>query len=319
MDATIDLEEIAAFVHVARTGSFTAAERKTGIPKSTLSRSVQRLETSLGMTLLQRSTRRVLMTTAGRTFYAEAEPHIAALQDALLAVREEGAEPRGLLRVTAPIDLAEPVLTELSVRFLRKHPDIQLELELSSRRYNLVEEGFDMALRASERIDDPDLIARKITTTEFHLCAAPSYLKSRPAPQTPAELAGHDCVLFRPKNGRSRWQLTRSEKQPRKRNASSTPWWAEGRLHANDLSVIKAAILAGAGIGALPSFLVLREYAQGALVRVLPRFTIAGGALYVVYPAQRKLPRKVIAFRDFIVENFEHVLTESISEGLLVS
>lgn len=290
------LDEIAAFVHVVEAGSFTAAARRRTVPKSTLSRGVTRLEDALRTPLLVRTARRVTLTEAGQAFYDRVAPHVMSLRNAAEVAGERGDELRGTLRVTAPVDVGEALLGEVFVRFMARYPSLRLEVDLSAREVNLLEEGFDVALRAAQRLRDSSLIARKLGDMEFHLVAAPGYLARRGTPRTPEELARHECVLFRPLDGHQEWALTGGGAERRVTVA--------GRAGGSELAFVRGMLRAGAGIGLLPSFYVGADVAQGLLARVLPGWSTPGGSLFVVYPSARHIPRKVQLFRDFILESF---------------
>jgi DNA-binding transcriptional LysR family regulator len=295
MEATTRLDEIAAFVHVVKAGSFTAAARQRGVPKSTLSRAVTRLEEAMRARLLRRSSRSIALTDAGRAFYDRTAPHIAGLADAAETALGGEDQPQGLLRITAPVDAGEAFLADLLVRFAARYPLIQVEVDLSSRRVNLVEEGFDVALRAAGKMNDATLVAKRIASTEVQLFASPAYLARRGHPATPEDLAGHDCVLFRPFDGRSEWVLE-GPGGPRKVEVS-------GRIAGTDFAFNRALLRTGAGIGMLPAFSAARDLAEGNLARVLPGWSRPAGTIYVVYPVAKHVPRKVAAFRDFVLEN----------------
>ncbi|UQA57238.1 LysR family transcriptional regulator [Polyangium aurulentum] len=290
------LDEIEVFVEVVEAGSFAAAARRRGVPKSTLSRAVDRLEDTLKARLLERSSRKLVLTDAGQAFVAQTAPHVAGLRDAAKAVGERSGTPEGTLRITAPGDVGEAFLAELLVRFLARHPLVRVDVDLSSQLRNLVEAGFDVGLRASTRgALDPTLVARRVTSMEAQLFASPAYLARRGTPRTPEELASHECVLFRSEDGRNELTLDGPD------GTSSVT--LSGRINGRDFSFVRAALRAGAGVGSLPAFMATEDLAAGRLVRVLPSFGRAVGVLFVVYPAARHVPRKVIAFRDFVLES----------------
>lgn len=304
MEATTKLDEIAVFVHVVQAGSFTAAARQRGVPKSTLSRAVTRLEEAMRARLLRRSSRKIALTEAGQAFYDRTAPHVAGLREAAEAAGQDD-QPQGTLRITAAPDFGDAFLGELIMRFTARYPKVTVDVDLSTRRQNLVEEGFDAGLRAAARVDDASLVARRFATSELQLFASPSYLASRGTPASPEELEGHDFVLFRPAaDGRSEVPLIGPGGE--ERTVTLT-----GRLACNDFAFVRAALVAGAGIGLMPSFLGElpsfmggRGVADGSLTRVLPGWSRVSASLWVIYPAGRHVPRKVIAFRDFVLETF---------------
>ena len=296
MDATGSLDEIAVFVHVVQAGSFTAAARQRRVPKSTLSRAVSRLEETVHARLLQRSSRKIALTEAGRAFYDRAAPHIAGLRDATEALDADD-QPHGTLRITAAPDAGDGFLGELLVRFIARYPLVNVEVDLSIRAHNLVEEGFDAAIRAAPQIDDVSLVARRILTSDMQIFAAPAYLARRGTPATVEDLVDHECVLFRPVDGRATWTLNGPDGEERTVEVT-------GRIGGSDFAFLHAVLRAGAGIGIMPSFLATAALSDGTLQRVLPAFRRTSATLYFVYPASRHVPRKVIAFRDFVLESF---------------
>jgi DNA-binding transcriptional LysR family regulator len=296
MDATGSLDEIAVFVHVVQAGSFTAAARQRNVPKSTLSRAVSRLEETMRSRLLQRSSRKIALTDAGRAFYDRAAPHIVGLREAAEALDTDD-QPKGTLRITAPADAGSAFLGDLLVRFAARYPLLHVDVDLSARKQNLVEEGFDAALRAGPSIDDPSLVARRLATPEVRLFAAPSYLARRGTPTTPEELVDHDCVLFRPLDGHNEWSFTGPDGEERRVKVT-------GRIACNDFSFLRSVAVAGAGIALIPTFQDVRDFDDGSLVRVLPGWSRPAANFYFVYPAARHVPKRVIVFRDFVLEAF---------------
>ncbi len=296
MDATMMLDEIAVFVQVVEAGSFTAAARKRAVPKSTLSRGVARLEDALRTPLLQRTARKVALTDAGRVFFERVAPHVAGLRDAAVVAGEREEQPRGTLRVTAPVDLGESLLADVFVRFAARHPTLRLDVDLSARTVNLVEEGFDVAIRVSQRLKDSTLVARKLCETDMHLFASPNYISRKSAPRTPEDLAKHECVLFRPVDGQAEWPLVN--------NGVERSFMASGRLGGNEFAFVRSMLRAGAGVGPLPGFFGNADVVEGKLVRVLPEWSWGSGSIYIVYPGARHIPKKVTVFRDFLIESF---------------
>lgn len=295
---TVDPVKIAAFVRVVEAESFTAAAQQLGLPKSSVSRSVARLEEELGVRLLQRTTRRLHLTEAGSTFYHKARAALAALEEAALAAADHGHEPRGTVRLTAPVDLGE-FLAEPLARFVGAHPQIQVDLVLTARLVDLVREGFDMALRAS-RLKDSSLVARKLGSFADGLYAAPGYLKRHGTPATLAELAQHECVLFRARSGRATWTL----RGPK----GEEPIEVHGSITADDLTFVVHAAEAGAGVAYLPHVLAARSVAGKRLVRVLPAYCWTHADLSLVLPSGRHVPARVALLRDFLAQALKPML-----------
>jgi DNA-binding transcriptional LysR family regulator len=292
----MDHNDVVLFARVVEGGSFTAAARTQGLPKSSVSRQVARLERDLGVRLLQRTTRHLGLTDAGQAFFDRVRGAIAGLEEAADAVRELGSEPRGVVRVTAPADAGSLGIAEAVVRFVRRHPAIHVELVLTSRVVDLVAEGFDLAVRAG-RLADSTLIARRIGSSDLGLFAAPSYLRRCGPPKDLADLAHHDCVLFRAHGGRASWRLTGSHGEQTVEVA--------GAVSADDLDFCARAVVAGAGVGLLPRVLGRPRVGADRLVPVLPEWRLAGGALQIVLPSSRFVPARVALLRDFLVEHLK--------------
>ncbi len=289
----MDLNRIATFVRVVEKESFTAAAAALGVPKSSVSRSVARLEEELGVQLLQRTTRKLSLTDAGRDYFQRARLALDGLDEANAAVSESGANPHGVVRVTAPVDVGVLMLADIVAAFVRKHPGIRIDLSLSSRVENLVDDGFDLAVRAG-RLVDSSLIARKVGAADMALFASPAYLKRRGRPKKLADLAAHDCVIFRPSEGSAKWRLTGP--------GGDTTVDVNGVVSVDDMMFMQRAVVAGIGIGAIPRLPI--QCKKEDLVRVLPEYTITGAALHAVWPASRHVPARVALFRDFVIASF---------------
>lgn len=289
------LDDIDTFARVVEAQSFSRAARALHLPTSTVSRSVARLEASLGVQLLTRTTRALALTSDGAAFIARAGPALASLREAVRAVIEPADRPHGVLRLTAPYDLGTEWIPELVALYLARHPDVSVDVHLSGRTVDLVSEGFDVAIRAG-RLRDSTLVAKKVRALEAGLFAAPAYL-ARSAPiRTPADLAAHEMVLFKSKEHRQTLRL----EGPRDATASVE---VRGRITTDDFAFVRGALRSGCGVGMLPRFLGHGDQRDGRLVQVLPGWTPnPGGQLHLVYPAAQHVPAKVIAFRDLLLE-----------------
>lgn len=288
----LDLNHVVAFVRVVEQASFTAAAKSLGVPKSTVSRAISRLEEELDVRLLHRTTRKLSLTEAGLAFFERVRESIAGIDAAIAAANEAGKVPRGTVRITAPVDLGTTLLADVIARFVRKFPQIHVELTLTSRVVDLVKEGFDLAVRAA-KLDDSTLVARKLGSSSMGVFASRAYLERKRRPEIPADLATHECVLFRGKGGRASWTLT-------------GPGGAEevevhGPIGADDILFVQRTILAGAGLGLLPIFLARTCEERDALVRVLPAWAVRGASVSVVTPSVRNEPARVALFREFLV------------------
>ena len=289
----MDLNRVSAFVRVVQDGSFTAAAKSLALPKSSISRSVAQLEQDLGIVLLHRTTRQLHLTDAGSAFYERVSRALADIAEATVAAADTQAEPGGAVRVTAPVDLGVWALTPIVARFVRKHPKIRVELDLTGRVVDLVSEGFDLAVRAGP-LRDSSLIARRIGDLESAIYASPRYLSRRGQPKTVEELVNHDCVLFRSTTGRSTWHLTKAD-------ASKKSVDVTGPIATDDLSFVRSAVMAGCGIGALPTFLCARAEHKGRVIRLLPDWALQGAVLHLAYPSSRFVPQRVVVLREFLL------------------
>lgn len=289
------LDDLFALARVIELGSFAAAARELGVPTSTLSRAVQRLEASMSVRLLHRTTRSVRVTEEGAELHQRVAPALLVLRDAVRDVEASESVPRGRLRVTAPADIAATFIADVIGDFTRTHPEVDVELVITQRLVDLVAEGVDLAVRAGV-LRDSSLISRRLGTVHAWLCASPDYLARRGVPRTLAAVPEHELVLFRPNRGRARWVLHSGS-----RKATLD---VRGRIACDDFTFVRAALVAGAGLGLLPAPSAARDIAEGKLVHVLGAHAGDLGALHLVYPSSRHLPAKVTAFRDFLVERF---------------
>ena len=293
IDSRVDFNRVHTFVAVADAGSFTAAAASLGVPKSSVSRAVSKLERELGITLLQRTTRKLALTSAGKAYLERARTAVALLSEGQAVAREAVDAPSGTVRITAPHDPGGKLLAEPIASFVQQYPSVRVDIVFSARRLDLLEEEIDLAVRGG-RLDDASLAGRRIGFTPFWLVAAPSYIAARGAPRRLAQLAQHDCVLYRAVGGSARWTLER-----RGKGESVT---VHGPIAVDDLAFAVHLARLGIGITLAPSTFVLEPIASGELVRVLPQYEQETAALYIVHLKNRKLPRRVALLRDHLVE-----------------
>jgi DNA-binding transcriptional LysR family regulator len=288
----MDLNLLTVFEAVARTSSFSAAAKELRLPKSSVSRGVSRLEGDLGVQLLFRTTRQVALSAAGTALYDRIAPLLRSVSAAVGDLPEREEQPSGVLRVTAPVDLGVVFLAEVVSRYTARYPSVTVDLHLTGRVVDLVGEGFDVALRVASRLEDSTLVVRKAASIALRLFASPLYLARRGTPRVESDLAGHDWVVFR--SGPQRLRVAGPREavgvEPR------------GRIVCDDLLFVRDAIRAGAGVGLLPQFIAEPDVVAGRLVRILPRYERAAGALHIVTPAAKHVPLKVTAFRDLVLE-----------------
>lgn len=287
-----DLNAAHLFVEVVQRGSFTNAAKMLGLPKSTLSRRIGELETRLGARLLQRTTRKLSLTDLGAAYFERVHRIVSELGEAEAAVLDAQNTPRGVLRITAPPDLGMVILPKALPEFTALYPEVHVVLDLSGRRVDLVQEGFDVALRAGHLVDS-SLIAKAIATSSMAVYASPEYLAVRGTPSRLEELASHDCLVFGSTPER-KWHF--------ERNGRPYDVAVTGRIAAQDFGYLRFATLAGGGVALLPNMLVGPDVHHGRLVQLLSDFTYAQDTLYVVYPSRNFLPAKTRAFVDFITE-----------------
>jgi DNA-binding transcriptional LysR family regulator len=285
----MDLNEILVFARVVEAGSFSAAARLLAMPKSTVSRKIAELEDHVGARLLHRTTRKLGLTDAGRIYYEHSARIVAELEEAGQAVGRMQAAPRGLLRVTAPLSfsLIGPIVAD----FLRRHPDVQVELLCTDRQVDLVEERYDVAIRAGQ-LADSSLVARPLGTVRRVLVAAPAYVKRAGTPRAPAELERHACISFGAGAAPNVWQLQSGAQKAAVRVAP--------RLVVNDLEMMREVARAGVGIAWIPEFACLEDIRAGKLKQVLPAWLSAETPVQALYPTARHLSPKVAAFLELM-------------------
>ena len=291
----MDLNHVAVFARVVELESFTAAANQLGLPKSSVSRTVSRLEEELGVRLLQRTTRKLHLTDAGHLYYERARVALGGLEDAASAVTNMNTVPRGVVRVTAPNDLGGLRLVDMLTQFAKKFPLVHVDLSLSSRVVDLIAEGFDLAVRAG-KLTDSSLVARKIGSDSLGVFASQAYLRQKGRPKTFSELSEHECVLFKSKNGKADWRLT----GPNGEETVSV----RGPLNVDEMGFIVQAVSAGLGIGLLPMAGIRLgvERSGPPPLRILPEYSGGSAGLYVVTPSVRFQPASVTALRDFLIE-----------------
>jgi DNA-binding transcriptional LysR family regulator len=286
------LDDLSIFVAIARGAGVSRAAAQLGLPKSSVSRALARLEESVGVELVHRTTRRSRLSTAGEALLERVAPLLEGLDAAVAKLPDREAQPAGLLRITCTIDFGATVLAELITRFVALYPQVQVEVQGSNSLTDLIAGGFDAAIRFSprRRMTDSALVARRLGALESRLVASPRYLARRGSPRAPRELEGHDWVTY-----------TGAESVVLEAPGSAEKLAARGRLRCDDMFFAHAAARAGAGIALLPSFLAEKSIAAGELVQVLPRWHTQSGTIWLVHPAARKLSAKLVAFRDFVV------------------
>ncbi|EIZ2432761.1 LysR family transcriptional regulator [Cronobacter sakazakii] len=284
------LQDMALFALVAETGSFTAAEQKAGLPKSSVSQRISQLEAHVGLRLLNRTTRKLSLTFAGEHYLVHCREMLDASERADLAIQRLRDNPSGRLRITSPAGIGATLLARMNAEFLAKYPDITLEVFISDDVRDLVMEGFDVALRTGKP-QDSSLIGRKIGHCPRYLLASPAYLARHPALTHPSQLMDHRVIVHR---AWSEWLLQRDRELYR---------CHLNQMHQTDnLLYARESALAGAGITLLPAFLLDDSLAEGALVNVLPEWTVTGNDLYLVYPGRKLNAPALVSYINFALE-----------------
>jgi DNA-binding transcriptional LysR family regulator len=284
---------MAAFARVVEANGFTSAARALGLSKASVSKLVARLEDRLGVRLLNRSTRRLGLTEAGRDYYERARRILAEVEEAEQSAASRQANPRGQLRVNAPVTFGQTHLAPLLPRFMRRYPQVHVDMVLNDRFVDLIEEGFDLAVRVAE-LPSSSLIARRLCDAPHVAAAAPAYLKARGIPKHPNDLMHHDCLIYSYLATGEEWRFIEAGKSFGVR--------VSGPLRANNGDVLRHAAVAGLGIVYGPDFVVSEALASGALVKLLEGWCTRDAGVYAVYPPGRPLGAKLRVFVDFLAE-----------------
>ena len=291
------LTRMRAFIDVVEAEGFSAAARKIGRSKALLSKYVRELEDELGALLLNRTTRQFSLTEAGHTYYRRASEIIREVDSLSDAVRESSGDVRGRIKLSAPRTFADAPIGQSLIDFARQYPDIVLDIRLDDRFVDLVEEGFDLAIRIS-RLENSSLIARRLAPFSVRLCAAPDLIARHGMPSRPQDLSRIPCIVDT--NGRSlaNWPFKGD-------NGDATSVPVSGPIEVNSPMTARAAAVAGLGFAILPDFVAAPDIESGRLVSALDDRILSGGGIFAVYPHRRYLPAKVRVFVDFLVQWFK--------------
>ncbi|CAD1796304.1 LysR family transcriptional regulator [Xanthomonas arboricola pv. juglandis] len=287
------LQAMKTFTAVVEAGSFVRAMEVVGLSKPAVSRHVNELEGHLGTRLLQRTTRRLSLTGEGQAYYQRCKDILLAVQEAEAEVGASALQAQGRLRIGAPQTFGALHLAALWGRFAARNPQVTLDIVLSDRVIDLVEEGYDLAVRIA-RLSDSSLVSRRLARTRMVLCASPDYLAERGTPQHPHELARHDVISYTYWSSGDIWSFQGPQGEETVRTHS--------RIHANNGDTCRAAALAHQGIILQPDFLVYADLDSGALVELMPEFRAAELGIFAVYPTRKQLPLKVRRLVDFLVD-----------------
>ncbi len=291
-----DLNDLQFFAMVVEHGGYAAAERALGVPKSRLSRRISQLESDLGVRLLQRSTRKFSVTDVGRSVFRHAQTMLAEAQAAREAVDRMSAEPRGLIRVSAPVALAQQMLAGLLPGFLSVYDQVQVQLQVGNRRVDVIGEGIDIAFRVRTRLDeDGELVLRRFGEINELLVASPEYLQRVGPPVHPGDLAGHWALSMSEDEARQRWELHGPE-------GAVEYVQIRPRLMAQDFPVLLAAARAGLGVALVPESACADAVRRGELIVVLPQWRLPQGICHAIFPTRRGLLPAVRVFIDYVAE-----------------
>ncbi|HYD64068.1 LysR family transcriptional regulator [Azospirillum sp.] len=289
------LDDMLAFIKVVDTRSFTAAADRLNLSKSVVSRRISELENRLGARLLNRTTRKLSLTEVGQAFYERCTRILADLEEAERAVTDLHAAPRGRLKVNAPLSFGLLHLAPAIAAFMERYPDIEIDIDLNDRYVDLIDEGYDVAVRIG-RLRDSSLIARRLAPNRRVVCASPAYLERHGTPQVPEDLANHHCLLYTNVPLAEQWQF--------RVNGETRTVRVSGTLFANNGDILLSAAVAGRGIIVSPTFLAGPALAAGQLRCLLFDCMVTESAVYAVYPQNRHLSPKVRAFVDFLASRF---------------
>jgi DNA-binding transcriptional LysR family regulator len=290
----MDLDAIAVFVKVVQAGSFSQAARLLGMPNTTVSAKVARLERHLGVTLIQRTTRKLHITPAGQAYFERCLAGLTEIERAEAELQSGRTEPRGVLRITASAEVAHSLLPPIVTRYLESYPKVSVEVIVANRIVDLIGDGVDLAVRAAA-LKDSTLVARKWISFTGGLWASAAYLSKRGTPRTPTDLAGHSCLIHSSLGPRL---LLSREGKP------GLPMTLQGRILVDDMETLCAFVRHGNGIGGLPDYLP-HDGDANASVHVLPQWSWTRGTLSFVYPSQPFVPAKVRTFIDLALDSIE--------------
>ncbi|VAW54397.1 Transcriptional regulator, LysR family [hydrothermal vent metagenome] len=286
------LSDIAVFVKVVDSGSFTEAANRLGLSKSVVSKYITRLENHLSAQLLQRTTRQLNLTEVGRVFYEHSRQGLLEIEKAKAIVSQLQEAPRGLLRVNAPMSFGILHIAPLIQGFLDLYPELSIDINYDDRKVDLIEEGFDLAIRIAD-LSDSSLVARRLGPCRHVLCATPDYLKRNGTPRTPEDLCDHNAIIFKYQDSPTQWQFLLAD--GKSSNISVT-----GSIQMNNSLALRKTLINDAGIALIPTFIVGEDIKSGILQTVLTQYKLLENSIFAVYHQRRHLSPKVRAFIDFL-------------------
>jgi DNA-binding transcriptional LysR family regulator len=298
----MEIETLRTFVEVMRRGNFAAVARDRNVDPSSVSRTIAALEHQLGVRLFNRTTRHLSPTEAAVAYFDRIEPMIDELERAGLVAADSGDEPRGVLRITAPVTFAQVNLVPLLPEFARRYPELSFELLLTDTFLDLVQERVDIALRLG-RLADSSLIAHRLCDMVYTVCASPEYLRRAGRPKTPSDLERHECMRYPVQGYGAHWRFRRGD-------GPVTEVPIRGRVVVSNGVALRQCAVAGMGLIMLPRWNVAHELRTGALVDVFPDYRATASefdtAAWLLYPSRSYLPLKVRVYAEFLKEKFKH-------------
>lgn len=288
--------DIAAFIAAVDSGSYTRASSCVGLSRSAIGKSITRLEDQLGVRLLNRTTRQLSLTDEGRIMYERCKQILEDLEDvdAVMALRRE--KPTGTLRLTAPLSLGQRHILPIIDKFLKKWPELRADIVFTDRYVDLIEEGFDIAIRIGEPKDDSRILTRTIATQNMVTCASPEYLALRGVPQIPADLSSHDTIFFRSADKRRVWRYQTPE--------GYYIYDGPGRMDIDSSEAMLSSAIAGFGIIQLPDYLANQSLEMGSLIAILTEFKVDPEPVRIIYPSKRHLSPRIRGFVDAIADDW---------------
>lgn len=284
------------FARVAKSGSFTVAANELGMSRAMVTKHIMHLESSLGVRLLNRTTRRLSLTEVGRAYLERCATILAEIEETEAAVTHLQSEPKGILRVSAPPYFGSKHLVPAIVEYNRQYPDVQFDIVLHSGIIDLIEESIDLAIRL-DSLYDSSLVSRSLAVSKLVLCGAPEYFQNRGLPRVPQDLDRHNCLINTSLPPRDVWKFSDGK--------AKIPIRVSGAMRSNIAGAVRSAAVKGMGLAVLPSYMVGEELKRGALRQVLKEFPLAALNIHAVYPHRKFLSAKVRTFLDFLSERLQ--------------
>ncbi|PKO94202.1 MAG: LysR family transcriptional regulator [Betaproteobacteria bacterium HGW-Betaproteobacteria-10] len=290
-----DINDMLLFAHVVKVKNFSEAARRLSISKSRVSKAITRLEAALGVRLLHRSTRSLSLTDVGKAYFEHCDRILEELSLADGTISQLQQEPRGKLKISAPVAFSTMHVATALPDFMMRYPDLTVDLTISDRMVDLADEGYDIALRITPE-PGRNLVAHRLAPIRRKICASPAYLARQGAPHTPDDLVQHNCLDYTFMNTQGLWHL--------KSEQGDVAIPVSGSLRINDDEALSQAVIGGLGLALLPTFIVGKDLQAGRLVEVLPGYVPTERFIYAVHLPNRHLPLKVRAFIDFLLKRF---------------